>query len=130
MGVAPHTVLARALRGNLTEAERCLWAQLRRRQLKGSRFRRQVPIGVYVVDFVCFEARLIVEVDGGQHAERTGQDELRDAWLVSQGFRVIRFWNNEVLGETEAVVEAIGRALGNPPPHPSPARGEGETRNG
>jgi hypothetical protein len=85
-----------------------------------------VPLGRYVVDFVCFEARVIIEVDGGQHAEGIAQDQLRDAWLGSQGFRVLRFWNNDVLRETDAVLETILRVLMQPAPHPSPARGEGK----
>jgi very-short-patch-repair endonuclease len=85
-----------------------------------------VPLGPYVADFVCFDARLIVEVDGGQHAEQVRTDAKRTAWLESQGYRVLRFWNNEVLGNTEGVISAIRSALNaHPPPHPSPARGEG-----
>jgi len=121
---------ARALRNSLTDAERHLWQRLRRKQINGFRFRRQVPLGRYIVDFVCFEARVIVEVDGGQHAEAAMHDRERDRWLSSQGFRVLRFWNNDVLRETDAVIEMIERALTQPPPHPSPARGEGELVRG
>ena len=92
---------ARELRRNLTDAERALWQVLRNRQVSGYRFRRQAPIGPYVVDFVCFEIRLVIEVDGGQHIERADYDEGRTAWLEGAGFRVIRFWNNEVLLERE-----------------------------
>ena len=117
---------ARALRKNLTEAEARLWPRLRRRQLDGCRFRRQAPIGPYVADFVCYEARLIVELDGGQHAERSEDESRRTAWLESQGFRVLRFWNTDVFGNLDGVVDAIRSALGDaPPPHPSPTRGEG-----
>jgi very-short-patch-repair endonuclease len=118
---------ARELRRNPTDAERRLWRHLRQRQLDGHRFRRQVPIGPYVADFVCLERRLIVEVDGGQHAVEADRDEVRTAWLEGQRFSVLRFWNNDVLGETEGVLEAIKRELERaaPPPRPSPARGEG-----
>jgi len=81
------------------------------RQVDGLRFRRQAPIGRYIVDFVCFEQRLIIEIDGGQHADRTGQDAARTRWLEGEGFRVIRFWNNDVLDNTEGVVESIRLAL-------------------
>ena len=100
---------ARELRHNMTDAERALWRELRHAAL-GGRFRRQAPVGKYIVDFVCLEARLIVEVDGGQHAESSG-DEERDRWLASQGFRVLRFWNNHVLGNMRGVLEVIYGAL-------------------
>ena len=102
---------ARKLRGNPTEAETRLWSRLRRKQLDGHRFRRQVPIGPYIVDFLCLSARFVVEVDGGQHATEAHRDAKRTAWLESQGFRVGRLWNNDVLGNTDAVVEAIRDAL-------------------
>ena len=102
---------ARQLRKNPTDAERKLWKHLRLKQLEGHRFRRQVPIGPYYADFLCLERRLIVEVDGGQHAEREIEDSRRTAWLESQGFRVIRCWNNEVLQNIEGVVEAVLAAL-------------------
>jgi very-short-patch-repair endonuclease len=114
----------------MTDAEQRLWSRLRRKQVNGFRFRRQVPLGRFVVDFACFEARVIVEVDGGQHADETTRDQVRDEWLASQGFRVLRFWNHGVLRETEAVVETILRALMQPPPHPSPVKGEGEEVQG
>jgi len=104
--------VARALRRNPTEAERRLWSRLRHGQLDGFRFRRQVPLGPYIADFACLSARLIVEVDGGQHASRSEQDGRRTTWLESSGFRVVRFWNHEVFT--------------TPPPQPSPTRGEGE----
>jgi len=117
-------LIARKLRRRPTDAEVRPWSRLRRHQLDGRRFRRQVPIGPYVADFVCLDARLIVEVDGGQHDE--ARDGARTAWLKSQDFNVVRFWNNDVLGNTEGVVEAIRDALrASPPPRPSPARGEG-----
>ena len=111
---------ARKLRQNATDAERALWQQLRAARLDGHKFRRQAPIGRYIVDFVCFEARLVVEVDGGQHADRQRQDAQRTAWLASQGFRVLRFWNTEVLGHMEAVKEVMARACAEKPPLPNP----------
>jgi very-short-patch-repair endonuclease len=97
----------RELRKNLTEAERLLWKSLRLRQIEGYKFRRQQPIGEYIVDFVCFEKRLIVEVDGGQHAEEIAYDSKRDEWLKSQGFSILRFWNHQVSKEIEAVKERV-----------------------
>ena len=109
---------ARKLRQNATAAERALWQQVRAARLGGHKFRRQAPIGRYIVDFVCFEARLIVEMDGGQHAERQRQDARRTAWLASQGFRVLRFWNSEALGDMAAVKAVIARACAEKPPSP------------
>ncbi len=100
---------ARELRRNMTDAERALWRELRGGAL-GGKFRRQAPLGRYIVDFVCLEKHLIVEVDGGQHAENRSDQE-RDRWLESQGFRVLRFWNNEVLGNMSGVLEVIAEAL-------------------
>jgi len=110
---------ARTLRQNSTDAERKLWAIVRGRRLKGFKFRRQQPLGLYVVDLICFEKRLIVEVDGGQHAERAQADARRTHWLETEGFRILRFWNNEVLGNPEGVSEAILTALRE---SPSPGR--------
>ena len=98
---------ARRLRRASTDAEKLLWQNLRARQLGGAKFRRQTPIGPYIVDFVSFEHKLVVEIDGGQHnasAERQ-HDTKRTAWLESQGFRVLRFWNNQVLTNLEGVLE-------------------------
>jgi len=100
------TRLARQLRKNSTLAERKLWRYARSRSLGGFKFVRQQPIGPYVVDFVCREKRLVIEVDGGQHAEST-RDAIRDQWLAENRYRVLRFWNNEVLGNIEGVWEAI-----------------------
>ena len=100
------------LRNNLTDAEQRLWSRLRRRQIGGHRFRRQHPIGPYVVDFVCLAEKLVIEVDGGQHANQAGHDNRRTAWLESRGYRVARFWNNEVLGNTDGVVQVIRNTLG------------------
>ena len=105
------TSRARQLRRASTQAEMTLWRRLRSRQLAGWKFRRQVPLGQYVVDFVCFERRLIIELDGGHHQDQAVYDNDRTEWLESQGFRVLRFWNNEVLGQTEAVAQVILEAL-------------------
>lgn len=107
------TPLAKDLRNNMTDAERRLWQSLRGQALDGHKFRRQQVLGSYIVDFICLPARLIVEVDGGQHLE-SATDAKRDAWLVEQGFRVMRFWNNDVLLNTEAVLESILAALAAP----------------
>ncbi|MGK7295012.1 MAG: endonuclease domain-containing protein [Candidatus Wenzhouxiangella sp. M2_3B_020] len=101
---------ARTLRNYMTDAEQRLWHRLRRKQICNARFRRQHPIGHYIVDFVCLDRKLIVEVDGGQH-QGSGYDEARDAWLRAQGFEVLRFWNHDVLQRTDEVVEAIWRWL-------------------
>lgn len=118
-----YTRRARVLRKNMTDTERCLWSRLKRRQINGYKFRRQFAVGAYIADFICLEARLIIEVDGGQHAEQTEKDKLRDKWLVSQNFHVLRFWNNEVLRETDAVVEAIMQALKSTPTPSFPRKG-------
>jgi very-short-patch-repair endonuclease len=122
---------ARALRANSTDAERRLWYYLRDRRMSGYRFRRQMPIGPFVVDFVCMRARLIVELDGGQHAEHLLDDLDRTRSLARTGFRVIRFWNDEVLQRTEAVLESILEALIQACPHPNPLpqAGEGEQQS-
>jgi very-short-patch-repair endonuclease len=105
--------LARQLRKNATEAERWLWQHLRLRQMGQFKFRRQHPIGRYIVDFICIEAKLIVEIDGGQHNEVDGcqSDAVRTAWLEKQGFKVLRFWNDEVLTDVIAVNEVIWNEL-------------------
>jgi very-short-patch-repair endonuclease len=102
---------ARQLRKNMTDAERRLWYHLKLRQSDGKRFRRQAPIGAYIVDFVCFESKLIVELDGGQHAQQVDRDEIRTAWLGSRGFRVLRFWNFHIFEDLEMVLETIWNAL-------------------
>ena len=118
---------AKSLRASMTDAEKRLWYLLRDRRLSGYKLRRQVPIGPYIADFACLSARLIVELDGGQHAEQPEKDAIRDEWLKSQGFRVLRFWNNDVLANTEGVLQAILEHSENlsPHPHPSPAGGGG-----
>ena len=118
---------ARALRNDATDVERHLWRWLRRRELSGFRFRRQVPIGPYVADFACLEAKVVVEVDGGQHLDRRETDQRRDREIRNRGFQVLRFWDNQVLRETQAVVEEIMRAVERHRPHPDlpPHAGEG-----
>lgn len=113
---------ARALRLSMTDAERALWCALRSRQLEGFKFRRQHPIGPFVVDFVCLQQKLIIELDGGHHAEQAEADAARTAYLEALGFRVIRFWNNEVLTEKDAVAT---RVLVTLTPTPLPLAGEG-----
>lgn len=102
---------ARCLRRSQTEAERVLWARLRDRQLLGAKFRRQHPVGNLVVDFCCPEYRLVVELDGGQRATQVEKDQRRTISLAQHGYRVLRFWDNEVLKDTEAVLEIIVQAL-------------------
>jgi very-short-patch-repair endonuclease len=115
------------LRRNATDVERKLWAVLRNRQLDGLKFRRQATIGPFIVDFLCVEARLIVELDGGQHSE--ARDAARTSWLGTQDYRIVRFWNHEVIENFDGVVEAIRLALipeERPSPNPLPREaGEG-----
>jgi very-short-patch-repair endonuclease len=116
---------AKEMRSVSTDAEHRLWQILRAHRFAGYKFRRQVPIDFYIADFVCFAERLIVELDGGQHAASTS-DARRDAYLKAQGFRVVRIWNNELFTNEDGVAELILSALRTPPlPNPSPARGEG-----
>ena len=103
--------VARRLRVNLTYAEQRLWERLRRKQFNGIHFRRQQPIASYVVDFYCHEARLIIELDGGQHSEQNEKDAARTPELKSLGFHVIRFWNNDVLKNMDGVLERIAEEL-------------------
>jgi very-short-patch-repair endonuclease len=107
---------ARLLRHNQTDAERRLWSHLRNRQLGGFKFRRQYPIAPYIVDFACLEATLVIEVDGSQHMSQTHSDCTRDRFIERLGFRVIRFWDNDVLLRTEEVLEAIFQELVAPSP--------------
>ena len=102
---------AKQMRHAPTTAERRLWLHLRAWRCQGWKFKRQQPIGPYIVDFVCFEQQLVVEVDGSQHIELALTDESRTRWLESRGFRVLRLWNDEVLGRTDVVLEEILRAL-------------------
>jgi very-short-patch-repair endonuclease len=112
---------ARALRRNMTEAERRVWRMLRLHQIGGFKFRRQVPIGRYIADFACHDARLVVEIDGGQHDQSSLGEIERGRCLESEGYRILRFWNNEVLENLDGVYSTIAAALAKP----SPSMGEG-----
>jgi very-short-patch-repair endonuclease len=114
---------AKAMRSAPTDAEHRLWQILRAKRLAGYKFRRQMPIDGFIADFVCLGRRLIVEADGGQHGD--GADARRDAYLEAQGFRVLRFWNNDIFDNEEGVTERILQALAAPLPNPSPAEGGG-----
>ena len=121
--------LAKQLRKKSTDTEMFLWKFLRNRQLNGFKFRRQQPIDYYIVDFVCFEKRLIIEVDGGQHSSEREKDTERDNHLKKNGFRVLRFWNNEVFTNIEGVLEVIKtHYLKSPSPTPPPVKGGGNIR--
>ncbi len=102
---------ARLLREDQTDVERRVWYAVRDRQIDGAKFRRQMPVGPYIADFACPSRRLIVELDGGQHADARSRDEARARFLASQGYRVLRFWNNEVTDNLEGVLAAICAAL-------------------
>ncbi|MFZ3017205.1 MAG: endonuclease domain-containing protein [Gallionella sp.] len=125
LGRGPALNKAKTLRTNQTGAEQRLWYHLRAHRFMGLKFKRQKPMGRYIVDFVCMERRLIIEIDGGQHAEQVEYDKRRDAWLRSQGYTVLRFWNNEVMQQLEGVLEQVRCAL-TLSPNPSPASGRGE----
>ena len=116
------TPTAQELRNNPTQAEKELWSILRS-ECMGVKFRRQAVIGRYIVDFVCYERKLVIEVDGGQHYQNQ-KDVRRDVWLKSEGFIVLRFWNNDVLGNLDGVYQKIEDALKSPLPDP-PHRGGG-----
>jgi very-short-patch-repair endonuclease len=116
---------AKEMRSESTEAEHRLWQILRAHRFASYKFRRQVPLDFYIADFVCFAERLIIELDGGQHAASTS-DARRDVYLKAQGFRVVRIWNNDLFTNEDGVAELILSALRTPPlPNPSRARGEG-----
>ena len=126
---------ARHLRRQMTDSERALWRLLRGRRIEGHYFRRQVPIGRYIADFVCHEARLIIEADGSQHDTADPAEVGRTKFLQGQGYRVLRFWNNDILKNRESVYAVIAAALERsaspspdaaaPPPRPVPIKGEG-----
>ncbi|HET9145838.1 MAG TPA: DUF559 domain-containing protein [Sphingomicrobium sp.] len=125
--LASKNDLARRLRRNATDVERKLWRALRESNLPW-RFRRQHPIGRFVADFACPALKLVIELDGGQHVMRAKADEARTRELARYGYRVIRFWNNDVVENIEGVMETIKRSLDSPPPHPTlsaPKGGEG-----
>jgi very-short-patch-repair endonuclease len=103
--------LSRNLRTRQTDAENLLWRRLRGKQLAGVKFRRQHPIGKYIVDFVCLKKRLILEIDGGQHALEKDKDDERAKWLTAEGYHILRFWNNEVLENLPGVLETVRLAL-------------------
>jgi very-short-patch-repair endonuclease len=113
--------LQRTLRNNTSDAEQALWRLLRCRQISGLKFRRQHPFGDYILDFVCLENKLVIEVDGGQHGQQAGYDENRTERLQAAGFRVLRFWNNEVLKEMESVKEKIWLVAQDLQSHPLPS---------
>ncbi len=126
LGEGPGTALTRRsddlpaqLRRQQTDVERKLWFELRDRRLNDSKFRRQAPIGPYVVDFLCLDSRLIIELDGGQHAEESAK---RQSWLESQGYKILRFWNNQVAENLPGVLAVIAEAL-------TPALSRGEREN-
>lgn len=116
---------AKELRRNQTDAEKSVWAKLRARRFDMFKFRRQVPLGSYILDFVCFEARLIIELDGGQHGEAASQtyDAERDDWLRSQGLSIARFWNHQIFAEWEVIEEVLWKTLNE---SSSAGRGENE----
>lgn len=120
------TEVSRDLRKRMTDAERVLWQRLKSKQLYGFKFRRQEQIGRFIVDFVCFEKGVVVEADGGQHSSEREKDEERTQWLNSQGYTVLRFWNNDIPTNPEGVLEEIRSAcMKTPSPQPSPTEGRG-----
>ena len=124
---SPQTLQkAQALRQNRTNAEGLLWHYLRNKQLAGHKFRRQQPIGPYIADFACLSEKLLIELDGGQHAERTASDARRDGFLQEKGYRVLRFWNHEVFENCFGVLESIYAALPHHPPFAHHPPGEGD----
>jgi very-short-patch-repair endonuclease len=123
--VSANRIRARAMRAAPTDAEKKLWWHLRYRlRVEGTHFRRQVRLGRYIVDFACHNARLVIEIDGGQHAERSVADARRSTFLESEGYRVLRYWNNDVLRNVDGVLEDILSAITTTPtPNPSPQGG-------
>jgi len=120
---------ARQLRHNSTSAERRLWVHLRNRQIKGAKFRRQHPIDRLITDFCSPEHRIVIELDGGHHSLRKAEDNTRDALLAEAGYRILRFWNNEVMENIDGVLERIRLAViaAHPHPDPLPARERGHS---
>ena len=110
----------------MTEAEIRVWQMLRAHRMNGYKFRRQVPIGRYIADFVCHEARLVVEIDGGQHDHSSPRETERSSFLHNEGYRTLRFWNNDILANPDGVHQTIVNELAaSPPPCPPPSRGRG-----
>jgi very-short-patch-repair endonuclease len=126
MGFISHKMKERSrdLRRNQTDVKRILWRYLKARQVNGWRFRRQHPIGPYIADFACVEAKLIVEADGGQHAE-SSRDAIRDQRLRDVGWRILRFWNSDILTNMPGVIDTIAAELGPHPTLPRASRGGG-----
>ena len=124
VGVKGLTGVARGLRKQSTDTEQYLWRHLRDRQLEGFKFRRQQPVGRYVVDFVNLEKKVVIELDGGQHAVDPS-DKMRDEWLRGEGYEVLRFWDNQVFSNLEGVLEKIRDALLTPHPNPLPKGARG-----
>jgi very-short-patch-repair endonuclease len=120
-GIMPKksTDAAKKLRKNPTRAENLLWQKLRNRQSEGFKFRRQQPVGSYILDFVNFKKRIVIEVDGCQHAILKDKDKKRDAWLNSEGFELMRFWNNDVFENLDGILQVIRTKLKTPSPDPS-----------
>jgi very-short-patch-repair endonuclease len=108
--------LAKVLRKSQTDAEKIVWQKLRSKQLNGWKFKRQQPLGRYIVDFVCFDKKLIIEIDGGHHATQRDADRQRELWLQSEGFEVVRFWNNDIFENIDGVLETIMKKLSTPSP--------------
>ena len=125
MGVKNLTGIARRLRENSTNTEQYLWKHLRNRQVEGFKFRRQQQLGKHIVDFVNLENKVVVEADGGQHVHNSN-DKIRDEWLRAEGYKVLRFWDNEVFNNLESVLESIRDDLLTPHPNPLP---QGEREN-
>jgi very-short-patch-repair endonuclease len=126
VGVKDLSGIARRLRKKPTDAERRLWRHLRDRHIEGFKFRRQQPVGRYIVDFVNLERKVVVEVDGGQHALDPG-DKIRDEWLRAEGYQVLRFWDNQVFSDLEGVLERIRDVLLTPHPAPLPQGERGKS---
>lgn len=120
--------IAKELRKGSTKAEKLLWRRLNSRQLEGFKFRRQQPIGQYIVDFVNFETKLIIELDGGQHATQKDKDNKRDNWFEQQGFEILRFWDNEIFENLQGVLEHVRSRLLAPSPTPPTRGGVGSDR--
>ncbi len=116
MSELKRTLRARKLRNNQTNVEAIIWNKLRNRQLNGVKFRRQQPLGKYIVDFVSLERKLVVELDGGQH-NQNAHDQERTLWLNKEGYKVVRFWNNEITENLQGALETIEKAIFNPHPH-------------